>query len=55
MDFEKTQNKFLEKLPTGAYVLDFGCGSGRETKYFLEHGYMIDAIDVSNELVRYAS
>jgi 2-polyprenyl-3-methyl-5-hydroxy-6-metoxy-1,4-benzoquinol methylase len=53
--FEKTQNKFLEKLTNGAYILDFGCGSGRDTKYFLEHGYKVDAIDGSDELVRYAS
>jgi 2-polyprenyl-3-methyl-5-hydroxy-6-metoxy-1,4-benzoquinol methylase len=55
VDFEKTQKKFLEKLPSGAYILDFGCGSGRDTKYFLEHGYKVDAIDGSDELVRYAS
>jgi 2-polyprenyl-3-methyl-5-hydroxy-6-metoxy-1,4-benzoquinol methylase len=47
--------KFLLKLPTGAYILDFGCGSGRDTKYFLGHGYKVDAIDGSDELVRYAS
>jgi SAM-dependent methyltransferase len=55
VDFEETQNKFLEKLPKGAYILDFGCGSGRDTKYFLEHGYKVDAIDGSDELVKYAS
>jgi SAM-dependent methyltransferase len=55
VDFEKTQIKFLERLPRGAYILDFGCGSGRDTKYFLEHGYKVDAIDGSDELVRYAS
>jgi 2-polyprenyl-3-methyl-5-hydroxy-6-metoxy-1,4-benzoquinol methylase len=55
VDFEKMQKKFLQKLPTGAYILDFGCGSGRDTKYFLEHGYKVDAIDGSDELVRYAS
>jgi 2-polyprenyl-3-methyl-5-hydroxy-6-metoxy-1,4-benzoquinol methylase len=55
VDFEKIQKKFLQKLPTGAYILDFGCGSRRDTKYFLEHGYKVDAIDGSDELVRYAS
>jgi SAM-dependent methyltransferase len=55
VDFEKTQNKFLEKLPGGAYILDFGCGCGRDTKYFLEHGFKVDAIDGSEELVKYAS
>lgn len=30
VDFKQTQDRFLDKLPDGAYVLDFGCGSGRE-------------------------
>jgi cyclopropane fatty-acyl-phospholipid synthase-like methyltransferase len=55
VDFEKNQNKFLEKLPGGAYILDFGCGSGRDTRYFLEHGFKVDAVDGSEELVKYAS
>jgi 2-polyprenyl-3-methyl-5-hydroxy-6-metoxy-1,4-benzoquinol methylase len=55
VDFESNQNKFLEKLQSGAYILDFGCGSGRDTKYFLEHGFKVDAIDGSEELVKYAS
>ena len=36
-------------------VLDLGCGSGRDTKYFLEHGYRVDAIDGSAELCALAS
>jgi SAM-dependent methyltransferase len=55
VDFESNQNKFLEKLQSGAYILDFGCGSGRDTKYFLERGFKVDAIDGSGELVKYAS
>ena len=38
-----------------SYILDFGCGSGRDTKYFLEHGYWVDAVDGSVELCRIAS
>lgn len=49
------QNRFLSKLETGAYILDFGCGSGRDTKYFLEQGYRVDAIDGSAELCKLAS
>ena len=37
VDFSYTQNKFLAKLEEKAYILDFGCGSGRDTKYFLEN------------------
>ena len=36
-------------------MLDFGCGSGRDTKYFLEYGYRVDAIDGSAELCKAAS
>ena len=34
VDFKEKQDKFINKLP-GKNVLDFGCGSGRDTKYFL--------------------
>ncbi|MDY3796155.1 MAG: class I SAM-dependent methyltransferase, partial [Agathobacter sp.] len=37
------------------YILDFGCGSGRDTKYFLEAGLRVDAIDGSKELCKIAS
>lgn len=55
VEFQHMQNRFLDKLQTGAYILDFGCGSGRDTKYFLEQGYNVDAIDGSEELCRLAS
>lgn len=43
-------NRFTSKLTSGALILDFGCGSGRDTKYFLEHGFKVDATDGSSEL-----
>ena len=54
VDFKQTQDRFLAKLPVGSYILDFGCGSGRDTKYFLENGYQVDATDGSEELCRMA-
>lgn len=54
VDFAATQERFLVKLPAGAYILDFGCGSGRDTKYFLDKGYRVDATDGSEELCRMA-
>ena len=47
--------RFTAKLPTSSIILDFGCGSGRDTKYFLEHGYLVEAIDGSEELCKVAS
>ena len=55
VDFTQTQNHFLKLLPPGSLILDFGCGSGRDTKYFLSKGYCVDAIDGSVELVKAAS
>ncbi len=55
VDFSCVQNRFLEKLHKGAFVLDFGCGSGRDTKYFLENGFAVEAIDGSTELCKIAS
>ena len=55
VDFVATQNKFLDKLPVNASILDFGCGSGRDTKYFLDHGMNVEAIDGSKVLCKMAS
>ena len=52
--FQTTQDKFLNALP-GKRVLDFGCGSGRDTKYFLGNGLAVTAMDGSEELCKYAS
>ena len=47
---------FFQKYCTpGAAILDFGCGSGRDTKYFISQGYHVDAIDGSLELCKIAS
>lgn len=55
VEFATMQERFLAKLQKGSYILDFGCGSGRDTKYFLEQGYQVDAVDGSKELCRLAS
>lgn len=55
IDFSLIQDTFLSYLFPKAYILDFGCGSGRDTKYFLDYGFQVDAIDGSFELCRVAS
>ena len=55
VDFSQTQNRFLNCFNEGTYILDFGCGSGRDTKYFLEAGMKVDAVDGSEEMCRIAS
>lgn len=55
VDFHITQDRFLAQLAAGASILDFGCGSGRDTKYFLQHGFAVEATDGSAELCKLAS
>ena len=55
VDFTIVQDKFLNKLSSSSSILDFGCGAGRDTKYFLEKGYIVEAIDGSEELCKLAS
>ena len=55
VDFSEVQELFLSKLEKGALILDFGCGSGRDTKYFLAKDFNVDAIDGSIELCKIAS
>ena len=54
VNFKQVQDKFIHAL-NGSKVLDFGCGSGRDTKYFLESGLQVTAVDGSEEMCRYAS
>jgi len=54
-NLQENYNKFLEHLQSNAYILDFGCGSGRDSKYFLDNGYNVKAIDGSIEMCKLAS
>ena len=54
-DMHITQDRFLRLLAENRFILDFGCGSGRDTKYFLEKGYRVEATDGSSELCKLAS
>lgn len=55
VDFTVVQERFAKMLPVNSRILDFGCGSGRDTKYFLEKGYRVEATDGSSELCKLAS
>ena len=55
VDMHQAQDRFLLLLDENALILDFGCGPGRDTRYFLDKGYRVTATDGSAELCRRAS
>ena len=54
-DLSTLYTDFLQYLTHGASILDLGCGSGRDSRYFIELGYDVEAIDGSIELCKIAS
>ena len=55
LEFSDIQDRFLKYLPEGSLILDYGCGAGRDSRYFIQKGYSVEAIDGSAEMVRIAS
>ena len=53
--FTEVQDRFLGYLAPGSLILDFGCGSGRDSRYFLSKGYAVEACDGSEEMVKAAT
>lgn len=47
--------QFLPLVTASGRVLDAGCGAGRDSQFFIEQGYKLDAFDASKELVQLAS
>ncbi len=54
VNMQNLYEPFLANIPSKGYLLDLGCGSGRDALYFKKHGYQIDAIDYSIKLVELA-
>lgn len=51
----KAMEVFLSRMREGGRILDLGCGSGRDSRYFLERGFQVTALDGSKEMCRLAS
>jgi len=54
-DMKEAYDKFNKYLKKGDIVLDLGCGSGRDSNYFLNYGYNVISVDYSDEMVKMAS
>jgi SAM-dependent methyltransferase len=51
LDMSELYEPFLRHIPQGGHILDLGCGSGRDTKFFADNSYVVTAIDASSEMV----
>lgn len=54
-DMSYMRDKFISYVPKGATILDAGCGSGRDSKTFLDAGYEVTAFDASSEMCKRAA
>lgn len=53
--FDEIYRRFLKYIPEGGRIMDLGCGSGRDVKWFCDHGYEAYGLDASKELVSKAA
>lgn len=51
VDLSDIYTKFEKYLVSNIHILDAGCGSGRDSKYFLSKDYRVSAIDASDAMV----
>ena len=54
-DMSEDRSRFLDYVPDGGRILDAGCGSGRDSKAFLDAGYDVVSFDASEEMRKRAS
>ncbi|SLN29386.1 class I SAM-dependent DNA methyltransferase [Pseudooctadecabacter jejudonensis] len=47
--------RFMAALPTGGRVLDLGCGPANASRFMIEAGFDVMALDASAEMVRVAA
>lgn len=50
----KAADLFLPHLHKNAYILDLGCGPGRDTKIFTNKGFQVTGIDLSRNMIKAA-
>ena len=53
-DMRRDYERFLKYVPQGGTIVDMGCGSGRDLKFFRESGYSASGVDASEGMCRVA-
>lgn len=54
-NLKENYDSFLKQLKPNSYILDFGCGSGRDSKYFIDNGYKVKSTDGAKEMCKLAT
>jgi 2-polyprenyl-3-methyl-5-hydroxy-6-metoxy-1,4-benzoquinol methylase len=54
-DMSEWRERFEKHLPDNGRILDAGCGSGRDSKAFMQDGFEVKAFDASEEMCRAAA
>lgn len=52
VDMSKLYAEFERYLKPGCRIMDLGCGSGRDSRYFSEKGYDVVAVDPSSVMCK---
>jgi len=53
-ELRKIIDQFIHYLPSGAKILDLGCGTGRDAKYYLIKGLEVVGVDLSEKMIEVA-
>lgn len=51
IDMSNIYNRVRRHFKKGTFVLDAGCGVGRDTEYFIKHGYKVTSFDAAQKMV----
>ena len=50
VSMSEIQKEFIKRIPSGGKILDLWCGSGRDTKAFIDAGYYVVSVDGSQKM-----
>lgn len=50
-DVVEMRDKFLSYISQESTILDVGCGTGRDAKYFIQHGHRVVGIDICEAFI----